>query len=293
MQDPEVAIADLFVDLYSQLRVAWRQALTTEECDDDAPAQLWRTDDQSEHEQILVQAGELSATTAGTTVQHHFALLSRAYWPNPYDVDAAEIDRYPGQGIYPLARAILEALTLVCYLQNGSIDIRERVIRSSEFLLWANARKWDRRIRAANVEIRRMELTSAPYVYRDESSRPASWAKLTKATFGRIGQSAYARWSAMSHHNPHAVAKVTNLRMAHEGVAVSSALREDKHLEVLFQITKFVSIAGRNQAVYFGRSDEMLQSICSNIENFVHLELPNVRQAVESRNIGSRLSADD
>jgi hypothetical protein len=245
--DDGPSVLDGLVDVYLELRDAWRAALLERDCSADAPWQQWR--DQSEDTAItardlLMQYVEDSGILAAQAVTQHLGLLARAYWLDPASPDGPEGSRWLHAAPFAPARAVLEGTAMTGWLLDPAPGPDERVQRGAALALWSHPRKHEADILAAGLTVERDD-KDVPFVSSGEDSRPLTISAMVKAVHGRRRVSLHARWSKLLHNDPGETAPRTVYRLEANGRIGSGIVREDEHLVLAGEVAELLAEAGQ------------------------------------------------
>jgi hypothetical protein len=269
----EPHVTEYLADCYRRIReaiVALMQAAPFR----DNPSNDWRHELRrvpSDAQTSILTYIEQTASHAASAARLHIVLLERAYWPNPINPRAEDPEDWPGESVYPPARAALESLAIVGWLMQPDVDTAERMRRTGELMLWSAPRDWRRVLEEAGVAVDRTPATDvAPpghwFVKRDESSKPLTWTRMMEDVFGRAGASTYGKWSKLSHSDPKRTAELNRWTpRPGGGFDVKRVLREDEHLTVVADLADAASAAGIRFADYLGRPAFQLTTTCREI----------------------------
>lgn len=282
----------LLAESYARLRAAWKATIEDQDCAVQAPHAEWRAvdaDGEGTAWHVLLQAGELAGTFAGNAIRAHLALLCRAYWP---DLLNTADDPIPHPAVYPPARAVLEATTLIGWTLDPTLTPDARALRAAQLLLWSqvSTRKhdaeWQHTVAEAGLTVKASrKRPDEYYVQTGEGSQPLSMGRMVRTVHGDVGSDLYSEWSAANHADPLSLAKRTRMRDSESGLHVGGLFREDHDVEVAVHVADLITTAIMCQAGYFGRRTAPAQE-CRAVAGELREVLPIVIEEVRIRNSG-------
>ncbi|MGD9989343.1 hypothetical protein [Pseudonocardia sp.] len=282
--DVHESVLGLLVESYGLLGQGWRDALTVQECADDAPWNAGRElTDVGEPGDVLISFGENAAVLASQAIRQHIGILTRAYGSDPEVPDGGpEAHRWPHAAVYAPARAIAEGTALVGWLLDPEPGRAERVQRAARFALWSSPGRWTNTIETAGLSVG-VDDNGTPMLETGEGARPLSPGTLVRAVHGSRAQRKNSRWSKLLHNDPGLLAPLASIRFDREGAHIGSQIREDQHLALALDLTELIRRAGARQAAYWGRSAGSLPEACDRVRDSISPVLPDVELYVQVR----------
>jgi hypothetical protein len=219
---------------------------------------------------------------AAQAVRQHVRLLSRAYWPNPHNPRPEDPDDWPGEAVYPPARAALEGLAVVGWLHRPDVAGVDRLHRVADLMLWSDPRAWESVLVTSGVDVQRND-AGVRFVGRNGTGKPLTWARMLTDVFGDHGASLYGQWSKLAHNDPKRSAELTRWTVTPHGASAKSELREDEHLTLAAEIADAIAIVIERIGGYTGHPVAGPLADCREVSTRARRDAQIVAEYVQKR----------